>query len=47
MDVFSLLVGGIIGFVSGIIITGRSFNIANALKLSNVMNTSMLECVTK
>ena len=47
MDVFSLLVGGIIGFVSGIVIARKSFDIANALKLSNVMNTSMLECVTK
>ena len=47
MDVFSLLLSGIIGFVGGVIITGKSFDIANALKLSNVMNTSMLECVTK
>lgn len=47
MDVFSLLVGGIIGFVGGIVIAGKSCDIANALKLSNVMNTSMLECVTK
>ena len=46
MDCFSLLVGGIIGFVVGIVITGKSCDIANALKLSNVMNSSMLDCVT-
>ena len=47
MDVFSLLIGGIIGFVGGIVIADKTYDIANALKLSNVMNTSMLECVTK
>lgn len=47
MDVFSLLVGGIIGFVGGIVITGKSCDTDTAIKLSNVMNASMLDCVTK
>ena len=46
MDCFSLLVSGIIGFVVGIVITGKSCDSDNALKLSNVMNSSMLDCVT-
>ena len=46
MDCFSLLLGGIIGFLVGIVITGKSCDIANAKKLSNVMNASMLDCVT-
>ena len=41
-----LLVGAIIGFVVGIVIAGKSCDIANAKKLSNVMNSSMLDCVT-
>lgn len=47
MDVFSLLLGGIIGFIGGIVIADKAYDIKTALKLSNVMNTSMLECVTK
>lgn len=47
MDVFSLLLGGIIGFIGGIIIADKAYDIKTALKLSNVMNSSMLECVTK
>lgn len=46
MDGFSLLVGGIIGFVVGIVVSGSSFDSDAALKLSNVMNASMLDCVT-
>ena len=46
MDCFSLLLGGIIGFVVGIVAMGRSNDSDNALKLSNVMNSSMLDCVT-
>ena len=46
MDCFSLLLGGIIGFLVGIVITGKSCDIANTKKLSNVMNASMLDCVT-
>lgn len=47
MDSFSLLVGAIIGFIAGICAMGYSCDIDTALKLSNVMNASMLECVTK
>ena len=48
MDTFyGLLVGGIIGFIVGIVAMGHSCDTDSALKLSNVMNASMLECVTK
>ena len=48
MDTFyGLLVGGIIGFIGGMVITISSYDSDTALKLSNVMNTSMLDCVTK
>lgn len=46
MDRFSLLVGGIIGFIGGICAMGSSCDTDTALKLSNVMNASMLDCVT-
>ena len=46
-DFNGLLVGGIIGFVGGIVLMGRSCDTDTALKLSNVMNASMLDCVTK
>lgn len=46
MDVFSLLVGAIIGFIGGIVIAEKACDIKTALKLSNIMNTSMLDCVT-
>ena len=47
MDYFtSLLIGGIIGFIGGICAMGKSCETDTALKLSNVMNASMLECVT-
>lgn len=47
MDSFcSLLIGGIIGFIGGIVAMGSSYDTATALKLSNVMNASMLDCVT-
>ena len=46
-DFTSLLVGAIIGFIAGICAMGKSCDIDNALKLSNVMNASMLDCVTK
>ena len=45
-DFTFLLVGAIIGVVIGIIINEISYNSDTAKKLSNVMNTSMLECVT-
>ena len=47
MDCFGLLVGTIIGFVVGIIVSGISYDSEIAIKLSNVMNASMLDCVTK
>lgn len=47
MDCFeTLLVGAIIGFVVGIVVNESSYNSDTALKLSNVMNASMLDCVT-
>ena len=47
MDTFyGLLVGGIIGFVGGMVVTISSYDSDTALKLSNVMNASMLDCVT-
>ena len=47
MDNFtSLLVGAIIGFIAGIVAMGKSCDTDTALKLSNVMNASMLDCVT-
>ena len=46
-DFTSLLVGAIIGFICGIIAMGKSCDTDTALKLSNVMNASMLDCVTK
>ena len=45
-DFTSLLIGGIIGFIGGICAMGKSCETDTALKLSNVMNASMLECVT-
>ena len=46
MDSFSLLVGAIIGFIAGIVAMGKSCETDTALQLSNVMNASMLDCVT-
>lgn len=47
MDCFSSwLVGAIIGFIAGIATMGKSCDTDTALKLSNVINTSMLDCVT-
>ena len=46
MDKFSLLVGGIVGFIVGICAMGYSCDTDTALKLSNVMNASILDCVT-
>lgn len=46
MDSFSLLVGAIIGFIGGIVARGSSCDTDTAIKLSNVMNASMLDCVT-
>lgn len=46
MDSFSLLIGGIVGFIAGICAMGYSCDTDTAFKLSNVMNASMLDCVT-
>ena len=45
-DFTFLLVGVIIGFVVGIIVSEISYNSDTVKKLSNVMNASMLDCVT-
>ena len=42
----SLFIGGIIGFILGIVAVGSSYDTNTALKLSNMMNASMLDCVT-
>ena len=47
MDIFILLVGAIIGFIAGICAMVYSSDIDTVLKLLNVMNASMLDCVTK
>ena len=46
-DFIFLFLGGIIGFIIGIGVMNYSYNADTALKLSNVMNASMLDCVTK
>ena len=47
MDCYeTLLVGEIIGFVVGIVVSESLYNSDTAKKLSNVMNASMLDCVT-
>ena len=46
-DFTVLLVGAIIGFIAGIVAMGKSCDTDTALKLTNVMNASMLDCVTK
>jgi len=45
-DFTVFLLGGIIGFIGGIVAMGKSCDTDTALKLSNVMNASMLDCVT-
>ena len=45
-DFTFLLVGAIIGFVVGIVISESLSDSNTAKKLSNVMNASMLDCVT-
>ena len=46
-DFIFLFLGGIIGFIIGIGVMNYSYNADTALKLSNMMNASMLDCVTK
>ena len=45
-DFAFLLLGAIAGFVVGIVIMENACNSDTAIKLSNVMNASMLDCVT-
>ena len=45
-DFIFLFIGGIIGFIIGIGVMNYSYNADTALKLSNMMNASMLDCVT-
>ena len=45
-DFTFLFVGAIVGFVIGIVIMEYSYDADTTKKLSNVMNASMLECVT-
>lgn len=46
-DFIFLFLGGIVGFIIGIGVMNYSYNADTALKLSNMMNASMLDCVTK
>ena len=45
-DFTFLLIGAIAGFIVGIVAMGKSCDTDTALKLSNVMNASILDCVT-
>lgn len=50
MDNFiSILIGGILGFIFALIALASVFTANDdiALKLSNMMNSSMLDCITK
>ena len=42
----NIIIGLIIGFILGAVYMFNRDNYATALKLSNVMNASMLDCVT-
>ena len=42
----SMLVGLVIGFAAGLILTSCLYDAKIAIKLSNMMNASMLDCVT-
>lgn len=46
--VLGIFVGGVVGFILGMLAcySGSTTNVDIALKLSNVMNASMLQCVT-
>ena len=46
MDCFGFLVGTITGFLVGIVVGVISYYSDTAIKLSNMMNASMLDCVT-
>lgn len=42
----SMILGLFLGFLVGIVAMGHSCDTDTAIKLSNVMNASMLDCVT-
>lgn len=48
-NIISVFIGGILGFIFALIMLASVFtaNSDIALKLSNMMNSSMLDCVTK
>ena len=41
-----MFIGLIVGFISGMVLTSYLFDAKIAIKLSNIMNASMLDCVT-
>lgn len=43
----NIIIGLIIGFILGAVYMFNRDNYATALKIANVMNASMLDCVTK
>lgn len=47
--IISVFIGGILGFIFALIMLSNVFTANDdiALKLSNMMNSSMLDCVTK
>lgn len=48
-NIISVFIGGILGFIFALIMLASVFTANDdiALKLSNIMNSSMLDCVTK
>lgn len=48
-NIISVFIGGVLGFIFALIMLASVFtaNSDIALKLSNMMNSSMLDCVTK
>ena len=45
-DFFGVFIGLVIGFVAGMVLTSSLCDAKIAIKLSNMMNASMLDCVT-
>lgn len=48
-NIISVFIGGVLGFIFALIMLASVFTANDdiALKLSNMMNSSMLDCVTK
>jgi len=48
-NIISVFIGGVLGFIFALIMLANAFTANDdiALKLSNMMNSSMLDCVTK